>query len=532
MMRRLPLAIAALSSAVLFAACSGGTTTGPTAGTSMASLPSTGLANYGSSRPRFLRLLHTPAHPPPIKHRVTSAMIARSRAAGWQQLSSYPAFPNGPQTELLLTDGTVLVYDYCSSEVFKLTPDKNGNYLTGSWTQLASLPNSYAPLYFASAVLPDGKVIMNGGEYQECLGAEQNKGAIYDPVANTWTAVTAPTGWSEIGDGQSVVLSNGTYMLGNCCYETQAQYNEASSSWTLVGNGKQDTNSEEGWTLLPSGNVIDAEVFDAPYAQYYSPSANEWEAAGQTPVNLVTGDEIGPQTLRPDGTVWVPGATGYSATYNYKKNSWKQGPTFPVVGGSQLDTADAPSTLLIDGSVMVAASPGLYNSPATFFIYNGKKLKQITGPPNAPNDSSYNIRLLMLPTGQVLEDDGSNEIEIYSAKSRTVGQARPQISYVPTSLSPGSTYTAEGTLFNGLSQANFYGDDDQQATNFPLVRITNNSTGHVFYARTHSFSFMGVASKSTVSTDFDVPSTIETGASSLVVVCNGIASQPVTVTIQ
>jgi hypothetical protein len=29
-----------------------------------------------------------------------------------------------------------------------------------------------------------------------------------------------------------------------------------------------------------------------------------------------------------------------------------------------------------------------------------------------------------------------------------------------------------------------------------------------------------------------VPSTIETGASSLVVVCNGIASQPVTVTIQ
>lgn len=531
-MRRLPFALAALSSSVLFAACSGGSMTGPATGTSMASLPSTGLANYGSSRPPFLRLVHTPAHPPKIKHRITSAMIARSRKAGWQQLSSYPAFPSGPQSDLLLTDGTVMVFDSCSSSVFKLTPDKNGNYVTGKWTQLPSLPNSYAPLYFASAVLPDGKVILNGGEYQDCVGAEQNNGAIYDPVANTWAAVTGPSGWSEIGDAQSVVLANGTYMIGNCCYTYQAQYNEASGGWVQVGTGKQDTNSEEGWTLLPTGNVVSAEVFDEPNAQYYSPSANEWEAAGTVPVNLTSGDEIGPQTLRPDGSVWVAGASGYSATYNYKKNSWKQGPTFPTVNGSQVDTADAPSTLLLDGSVLVAASPGLYNSPASFLIYNGKKLKVITGPPNAPNDSSYNIRLLMLPTGQVLEDDGSNEIEIYTAKGRTVGQARPSISYVPTSLSPGSTYTAKGTLFNGLSQANFYGDDDQQATNFPLVRITNNSTGHVYYARTHGFSFMGVASNKSVSTDFDVPSKIETGASSLVVVCNGIASAPVSVTIQ
>ena len=44
------------------------------------------------------------------------------------------------------------------------------------------------------------------------------------------------------------------------------------------------------------------------------------------------------------------------------------------------------------------------------------------------------------------------------------------------------------------------------ATNYPLVRITNNSTHHVFYARTHDHSTMGVATGSaTVSTNFDVP---------------------------
>jgi hypothetical protein len=72
----------------------------------------------------------------------------------------------------------------------------------------------------------------------------------------------------------------------------------------------------------------------------------------------------------------------------------------------------------------------------------------------------------------------------------------------------------------------------QTATNYPLVRIANNKTGHVFYARTHDHSSMGVATGSTtVSTNFDVPTTMETGASSLVVVANGIPSQAVNVTV-
>jgi hypothetical protein len=44
---------------------------------------------------------------------------------------------------------------------------------------------------------------------------------------------------------------------------------------------------------------------------------------------------------------------------------------------------------------------------------------------------------------------------------------------------------------------------------------------------------MGVATGTeTVSTNFDVPSGIETGASSLVVIANGIPSAPVSVTVQ
>jgi hypothetical protein len=54
----------------------------------------------------------------------------------------------------------------------------------------------------------------------------------------------------------------------------------------------------------------------------------------------------------------------------------------------------------------------------------------------------------------------------------------------------------------------------------------------VFYARTHDHSTMGVATGSKiVSTNFDVPSTAETGASTLEVVANGIPSIAVSITV-
>jgi hypothetical protein len=91
----------------------------------------------------------------------------------------------------------------------------------------------------------------------------------------------------------------------------------------------------------------------------------------------------------------------------------------------------------------------------------------------------------------------------------------------------------KGTQLNGLSQGAAYGDDSQAATNYPLVRITNDATGHVFYCLTDKPTSMGVATGSLIVTaDFAVPAGIELGASQLEVVTNGIASTPVAVTIK
>jgi hypothetical protein len=59
-------------------------------------------------------------------------------------------------------------------------------------------PNS--PLYFASAVLKDGRVFVAGGEYNDGQQVQLLAAEIYDPMADSWTVLSTPSGWSKIGD--------------------------------------------------------------------------------------------------------------------------------------------------------------------------------------------------------------------------------------------------------------------------------------------------------------------------------------------
>ena len=86
----------------------------------------------------------------------------------WQPLAHPPSFAAG--TMLLLTDGTVMCQQNCSNQWWKLSPDATGSYVQGAWTPLAPSPN--APLYYASAVLADGRVFVAGGEYNNCVPAD------------------------------------------------------------------------------------------------------------------------------------------------------------------------------------------------------------------------------------------------------------------------------------------------------------------------------------------------------------------------
>jgi len=77
-----------------------------------------------------------------------------------------------------------------------------------------------------------------------------------------------------------------------------------------------------------------------------------------------------------------------------------------------------------------------------------------------------------------------------------------------------------------LDQGSAYGDDVQNATNFPVVRITNVATGVVTYARTSRWTSVSVRPGRKSSTRFTLPPGTPAGKSTLVVIANGIPSAP------
>ena len=208
----------------------------------------------------------------PLPHHrgVAGRALAAGPSSPWQPVTKIPGYLDTEvcytaANPLLLTDGTVMVQNGGCQDWWKLTPDNTGSYVNGTWTQLASLPSGYSPLYHSSAVLPDGRVIIEGGEYNfavsNVFGVWTNLGAIYDPLANAWTSVSPPSGWSTIGDAQSVVLFDGTYMQANCCTKQAALLNASTLTWTSTGTGKFDDNDEEGWTLLPNKQVLAVDAY-------------------------------------------------------------------------------------------------------------------------------------------------------------------------------------------------------------------------------------------------------------------------------
>ena len=476
-----------------------------------------------------------------LKLLAACAVAAVAAAAHAQTVTAlkHPV-PGGALIGFVLTDGRVLVQTGGENTFYTLTPDNTGSYMNGTVKQVGSLYNGYVPYAFSSAVLADGRVVVAGGEYNNGNFAFTDLCAIFDPVANTWAKLAPPKGWGFIGDSPSSVLPDGRFLLGRKFDKRVAALDPKTLTWTeLSDQGKKDFNAEEGWTLMPDGTILTYDVKNAPHAERYDPIGQQWTSLGSTVKNLAgppsisqipygknkiyyPPGEVGPAVLRPDGTVFATGATNANASTAHtaiytpaakgKPGTWAAGPDFP--NGDQ--AGDSFAALLPTGNVLVEGDSG------TLYEFNGTKIA-------ATKFNGSGNSLLVLPTGEVLIGGE----EVYRAAGSVNPAWAPVITTAPSTVTRGTTYAISGQQFNGLSQANSFGDEFETATNYPLVRITNTATGHVIYARTHDHSTMGVATgTATVSTNFDVPASAETGASTLVVVANGIPSAAVNLTVQ
>jgi hypothetical protein len=490
------------------------------------------------------------------------APLADPPAGGtWSNLANSLGF--NASNPLLLTDGTVIVHRTDTRDWWKLTPDSSGSYINGTWSQIASMQSGYGPKFHASAVLPDGRVIVEGGEYN--LGGSAswtNQGSIYDPVANTWTAVSPPSGWTSIGDAQSTLLANGTFFLADCCSTKTALFNPnnccSSSAWTSTGTSKADWNDEESWSLLPDGTVLTTDAYVSSgtcgtNTERYNSGTGAWSSAGNVPAQLSDCNttnteggaspsyEIGPQIMMYNGKLISFGGTtanvAHTALYTTSSNTWAAGPDLPSTcnaGSTPCTLADAPAVLLPNGNVLFVASHGKFHNPAKFFEYDptGNSYAAVSGTSDAASITSFYVNFLILPNGQIFAcETYTATIQIYTPSGSPVSAAKPAITSVSSTLDAGTTYTLTGTQLSGLSQGANYGDDQQASTNYPIVRVTNNATGHVFYGKTWNFSTVSINPGTSATASFKLGSNTETGASTFVVIANGIASNPTSVTV-
>lgn len=469
---------------------------------------------------------------------------------GWQSLVNPPSFDPGAM--FLLTDGTVMVQDLGASaggspNWWRLTPDSMGSYVDGTWSQVASLPSSYPPHAYAAAVLPDGRLAIEGGEQLNRVPTGSNLGAIYDPIANAWTMVSPPNGgtgsWAYISDAPSVVLADGRWFLGDSGSWTtdDAILNATNLTWTTTGGaGKVIGNAEAGFTLLPNGKVLSVDALPPACttraAEMFNPATLAWSSAGMTSTPLVvcdpTGGEIGPQIMMYNGKVFVEGWTSATALYDATTGAWSSGPNFPIVAGQQYEGEDSGSALLPDGNVLVALNPALPDvcqPPTHFFLFDGTSFSQVPDSATSSIPNGCNTYMLLLPTGQVLYNAGLGAagIQIFTDPGAPNPADAPALTDVyPGRLAAGVTYELSGVQLNGLSEGAAFGDDYQSSTDYPLVQITNDGTGDVAYGRTSGMTNRSIAPGASSCTDFTLPNGIETGASELRVIANGIASVP------
>src|SRR3954471_9936550 len=118
--------------------------------------------------------------PPPEEPAVEEVQSAL--AGTWTSFTNTP--PSGLGTCLVLTNGQVMCHESSTNRWHRLTPDSAGSYKNGTWDAppIPPMPNgndpsfncvncTYAPLYFASAVLTNGVVVVIGGEYNGTAGA-------------------------------------------------------------------------------------------------------------------------------------------------------------------------------------------------------------------------------------------------------------------------------------------------------------------------------------------------------------------------
>jgi hypothetical protein len=323
-----------------------------------------------------------------------------------------------------------------------------------AWTPVG--PMSTAREEFSATLLPDGKVLMAGG--QTLLGNSLAGTELYDPATRSFS----PTG--SLHDARAfpaaTLLRNGKVLIaggaaGDVNLSSAELYNPATGTWSLTtpmhASGYRLTS-----TLLADGRVLVTGFTGTTTAEVYNPASATWTNTGP----MTASQGFATATLLPDGEVLLAGGgTTTAELYNPAANGWA------ATGALKVAVQGAVAALLPDGKVLVAggdtvsggnalASAELYD-PATGTWHTARSMT--TG--------RYGATATFLPDGHVLVTGGctggcfSNQPGLSSAEEYVNGfwvqvasMTQPRVFQTATLL-PGGTILVAGGGRNSFSPA-------------------------------------------------------------------------------
>jgi hypothetical protein len=394
------------------------------------------------------------------------------------------------------------------------------------------------------AVLPSGQIL----NYDLFHSIATNAGYAekYTPSTGVWTSISPADGTArgtlpvlsstQVGYelGPLIRLLDGRALVIGANQHT-ALYTPSSNTWApgpdmradLTGPGGTIPNALFGADDAAAGILPNGHVFLTADAGPNPISLDAKTKAGSASVKLPTTAGLQPtwSVAQADGkkTTIPPGAVIYSV----------DSPTSITLGtfnsSGNLVTLNALRT---QGNIGLVLG-GVFSSPTQLFDFdpNTGTMTPIPGPPGSilPTEPAYPTRMLVLPTGQLLLSDSSNQLYVYTADGSAPASLRPVISQVH--YTDDGVFKLTGRQLNGQSAGASYGDDDQMNENYPIVRLQDPATGNVYYCRTTNWSSVAVGGNQPETVDFTLNSAVTPGSYELTVVGAGIASEAVPIRI-
>jgi hypothetical protein len=432
-----------------------------------------------------------------------------------------------------------------------------------------------------SILLPGGASILGGSIFTSTP-------YVYSLAANTWTASATKThndrtdeeGWAVLDDGRVLDYDLFTSVANNTGYAEL--YNPVANFWSSISPADGSANgtlpelssTALGFELGPLLRLLDGRMMVIGANQHtalYTPSTNTWApgpdtigslsnafgtiqgakfgaddapAAALPNGHLIIGTDAGPNpvvlsstTTAGSAVVSVPSTAGLQVGWSVAGSA--------VARGSAIASVDSSTQVTLSANAKTSTTSnltfgGVFSSPMLLFDFNpanGKMAPMNVPDPNLPFIPAFITRMLVLPTGQLLFNDSSNQPWVFTPNGAPPDSALPVITGVVAN--GGGSYTLTGSQLNGQSAGAAYGDDAQMNENYPIVRLQtalphnaicnpNAAMCRVYYARTSNWSSVAVGGGTTPQTvNFTLPAGIPSGQYLLTVTGAGITSAPV-----